>query len=162
MEPLTMLSTALAVAKTLRDLAKSSQPSIEEIRASIGELHEALNDLSGAVVDGRRREAELGDEMRRLKDELSSLRDWKTILSEYRLESVGPGVLTYVHEQSKGDPTTAHWLCQPCADAGHKAVLQCTSRAVSCTFTCPRCKNGLRASEEASKSLGAEPYAMSL
>ena len=85
MEPLTTLSTALAVAKTLRDLAKSSQPSIEGIRASISELPEALNDLSGAVVDGRRREA---------------------------------------------------------------------------GFTCPRCKNGLSASEGASKSLGAEPYAI--
>lgn len=163
MEPLTVLpalSAALTTAKALREMAASGESSMEDIQASITELHADLSVLAGA--DGRQREAELTDEVHRLKAELSGLRDWEKVLSEYRLESVGQGVLAYVHQPTKSDPSAAHWLCQPCADAGHKAVLQCTNRSVSCTFTCPRCKNSMFVSEEAAKHLGAEPYAPSI
>ncbi len=165
MEPLAVLpalSAALTTAKILREMAGSGEASMEDIVASITELHADLNVLAGAVADGRQREAELTDEVHRLKAELFGLRDWGKVLSEYRLESVGQSVLAYVHQATKSDPSAAHWLCQPCADAGHKRVLQCTNRAVSCTFTCPRCDYSISVSEEAAKRLGAEPYVPSM
>ena len=95
MEPLTVLpalSAALTTAKTLREMEASGESNMEDIQASITELHADLSVLAGAVADGRQREAELTDEVHRLKVELSRLRDWEKVLSEYRLESVGQGV----------------------------------------------------------------------
>lgn len=150
MEPLTALSTTLAAVKTLQDLLKRNGPSAE--------VQRALADLLGALIQAQQREAEMLDEIRRLRSELSALQDWGKVMGDYRLESVGRGVLAYVHQPSKGDLSTAHWLCQCCADAGRKVVLQCVSRAVTSTFKCPQCGFTLTAGDEASKTLGAESY----
>ena len=150
MEAVTTVSAALSAAKTLRDLLKHGQQSTE--------VHSAFAELLTALADAQQREAEMLDKIRRLESELSTLRDWSEVMAEYRLESVGHGVLAYVHQPSKSNPGTAHWLCQCCADAGRKVVLQCVGRAVTSTFKCPQCEFTLTASEKASKMLGAEPY----
>ena len=152
MEPLAMVSAALSATKNLRDLLKRGQPSAE--------INSAIAELLTALADAQQREGEMLNEIRSLEGELSTLRNWNTIMADYRLESVGEGVLAYVHQPSKGDPTMAHWLCQCCADAGRKVVLQCISRAMSSTFRCPQCKFTITAGKEAAKMLGAEPYAV--
>ena len=141
MEPLTTLSTALAVTKNLRDLAKTNKP-------DMGKIRETLIELQGAVLDAREREAALADDNRRLRADLVRLRDWKKELSEYRLENVAPGAMAYVHQSSKNDPKTAHWLCQACADSGEKSILQIVPPTEPFgMFVCPRCKNCVKAKE---------------
>ena len=148
MEPLTTLSTALAATKTLRDLVKSEKPNIVAIRDATTALQDSLIDLQGTVLEGQQREATLADDKRRLANELSRLRDGQRDLLEYRLENVAPGAAVYVHQPSKGDPETAHWLCQPCADAGRKTVLQLApSTKTFGLFICPRCKGEVKARE---------------
>ena len=129
MEPLATLSTALTVTKTLRDLVKGDKPNMEEIRSATVALQDSLIDLQGSVLEGQQREAALTTEKRNLEEELTRLRDWQEQMSEYRLENIAPGASVYVHQPSRSDPETGHWLCQPCADDhGKTSVLQLAPR----------------------------------
>ena len=149
MEPLTALSTALSTIKSLRDLMKSDKP-------SMGELRETLIQLQETVLSAQEREAALVEDNRRLEVELTRLREWKQELSNYRLENVGFGAAAYVHQPSKRDPKTTHWLCQLCADAGRKAVLQHTLRMGVGMFKCPSCGSVVRAEGEALTAFSKE------
>ena len=150
MEPLTTLSTALTVSKTLRDLVKGDKPNMEEIRSATVALQDSLIDLQGSVLAGQQREAALTADKRTLEEELTRLRDWQKQMSEYRLENITPGASVYVHQPSRSDPDTGHWLCQPCADEDRrKSVLQLmpqgTRGASFGVFTCPHCKSTVNA-----------------
>ena len=152
MEPLTMLSTALTATKTLRDLLKGDEPNIEEIRNTIVALQDSLIDLQGSVLAGQQREAALAAAKRTLEGELARLRDWRKEMSAYRLENVAPGAGVYVHQPSRSDQRTGHWICQRCADAdGKKAVLQLVPQGTwgrsFGVFTCPRCESTVNARE---------------
>lgn len=96
MEPLTTLSTALTVTKTLRDLVKGDKPNMEEIRSATVALQDSLIDLQGSVLAGQQREAALTAEKRVLAAELARLGDWQNEMSEYRLENIAPGASVYV------------------------------------------------------------------
>ena len=150
MEPLTTLSTALTVTKTLRDMVKGDKPNMEEIRSATVALQDSLIDLQGSVLTGQQREAALTAEKRTLEEELTRLRDWQNQMSEYRLENIAPGASVYVHQPSRCDPDTGHWLCQPCADEDkRKSVLQLmpqgTRGASFGVFACPHCKSTVNA-----------------
>ena len=162
MEPLTTLSTALSVTKTLRDLVKGDKPNIEEIRNTIVALQDSLIDLQGLVLAGQDREAALTADKRTLEGELARLRDWQKEMSEYRLENIAPGAVVYVHQPSRSDPDTAHWLCQPCADEHRKkSVLQLvpqgTRGASFGVFTCPHCKSTVNARENRPGGVSESP-----
>ena len=152
MEPLTTLSAALTSTKILRDLLKGDKPNIEEIRNTTVALQDSLIDLQGSVLAGQQREAALAVDKRILEEELARLRDWQNEMSEYRLENIAPGAAVYVHQPSRSDPNTGHWLCQRCADEdSNRSVLQLVPQGTwgesFGVFTCPHCKSTVNARE---------------
>ena len=152
MEPLTTLSAALTSTSLLRDLLKGDKPNIEEIRNTTVALQDSLIDLQGSVLAGQQREAALAADKRTLEEELARLQDWQNEMSEYHLENIAPGAAVYVHQSSRSDPDTGHWLCQPCADEdSKKSVLQLVPQGTwgesFGVFTCPHCKSTVNARE---------------
>ena len=162
MEPLTTLSAALTATKTLRDLVRRDKPNIDEIRNTTVALQDSLIDLQGSVLAGQQREAALAADKRTLEEELARLRDWQNKMSEYRLGNIAPGAAVYVHQPSRSDPDTGHWLCQPCVDADSKiSVLQLVPQGTwgdsFGVFTCPRCKSTVNARENRPGGVSENP-----
>ena len=137
---LTTLGIALTATKTLRDLVTASKPDMERVRKTV-------IDLQVAVLDARERESALTEDTRRLEEELLRLRNWQKDLSEYQLENIVPGSAVLVHQPTKDDPERAHWLCQPCANAGKKSVLQRDNERYDISFVCPSCASRIQVDE---------------
>lgn len=137
---LTTLGIALTATKTLRDLVMASKPDMEKVRKTV-------IDLQVAVLDARERESALTEDKRRLEEELSRLRNWQKVLSEYELENIVPGSAGLVHQPTKDDPERGHWLCQPCASGGKKSVLQRDNDRYDISFVCPTCASRIQVDE---------------
>ncbi len=63
---------------------------------------------------------------------------------QYDLVEISPGILVYRAKRGpqigEGQAMPVHYLCQPCFDAGRKAVLIRTETSFDLTHQCPLCK----------------------
>ena len=126
------LAAALSALNGIRQTAEH----LVDVRDTnkLGEVKAALIaqfiEASERVLDLQHALANQRDEIRDLKDEIRTLKAAAEDRGRYKLAQVG-NERSYVYAaanlEETGEP--AHWVCQPCYDAGKKAVMQ--SRTLS-------------------------------
>ncbi|MDO4708548.1 MAG: hypothetical protein Q4B94_01800 [Pseudomonadota bacterium] len=126
MDFVSSLNTALSTLVSATTLAKGMMDARDftENAARLVELYQKLLQAHEQLLLSQQ-------EMDRLHTQIHSLTAQLADRGNYQLADLGGGVYVYQAIQA----ATPHYLCQPCFDAGRKAVLQ--NRGAWC---CPLCQ----------------------
>jgi hypothetical protein len=119
------LVTALTALHTGFGLAKVAFDSRDDAK-----LRSAMNDLSIKLTDALAKGLEVQTRALELQQENEKLRKQLVDLDAYVLAELRPGVFACAYKSSQGDPTPAHYVCQPCLDTGRKSILQTSTNGL--------------------------------
>ena len=108
---ITLLRTAIAA----RDESK--------IEAALSDLQTKYGDLGGMVIGLVEKSMSLQDALVMANHKNAELKLELAEQIKYKLKEVAPGKFAYFCEASNETGEPAHYLCQPCKDAGIKSVL---------------------------------------
>lgn len=144
---LSTISTALGAAKTaleVRDFIATG--------AEIAKVTQELLNLQQQFLAMNTSQFQLLQEKMTLVERVRELEKERANRESYSLVEVFPGSFVYrINDRPEaagsGEPVIAepsHFVCQPCFDKGHKAVLQ---RAGS-GWSCPLCKHWVRSKHD--------------
>lgn len=120
-----LLKTAIAA----RDESK--------IEAALSELQTKYGDLGAMVIGLVEKSMSLQDSLVVSNNENAQLKLQLAESIKYKLREVATGKFAYFAEAIDEPSEPAHYICQPCKDAGIKSILRLTKRGQSNVYICP-------------------------
>jgi hypothetical protein len=112
--------------KAAYDSAKAALQIAQGINSlnSETEKNAAIIDVQRNVVDAQRGLSSALETIDQLEREIARLKEWAKEKERYELRAIGDRAVAYAEKASIENPTTPHWLCQPCFDKSEKSAMQ--------------------------------------
>jgi hypothetical protein len=143
------LNGAVDIAKTMIGLHDA-----KAVEAKVLELNSKILDAQSTAFAANDERAVLLDKVRKLEEEISSLKAWGAEKDQYEFTEVSSGVFAYTPKPDTQRAKTFHMLCANCFDRGERTTLQATQeldmrRRV---HICPHCKSKFTIGEPVPRS----------
>jgi hypothetical protein len=134
------ISAAISSAKTALEIAKAANglANYNELVAAVSEVNSKLMAATAVALASQEKQAELAEQLAALKEELRSLRDWKSVAKNYTLQAVGVKKEHFAQVYKPAIPTSTarHWACTKCFREQKLYILNAHERHC---YKCPNC-----------------------
>ena len=132
------LKAAADIAKGIMDLK-----SMAEVQGKVIELQSAILHAQSSALSANADQAEMAEEIRRLKADLERARGWEAEKQRYQLFAITNGGVLYALKFDQRQPREpAHYLCTNCFELGRKTVLNIAGDKDGWTgWNCPVCRS---------------------
>ena len=154
MDP-SLISAAIGSIRAAKDLATAAV-SVRDwnlVATELAKVNEQLLRAQDALFSHNAQLLEMQQELFAAKDELRRAKETLAERGRYALSETSRGAWAYrerplpVDQNSNAanaDSSRVHYVCQPCFDAGKKAILQIGADLGGALLHCPLCKTRLR------------------
>lgn len=141
----TTIQGALGSIKAASDMVKSVMDTSKEIsaplRSELLSIREALVDAKEQTLAVRTEHEALVEEARKLKTQISNLKEWDREKERYTLSKVGDGV-AFALKEDAASGTPPHYLCTKCYNEGRKSILNPQKNNLHrVVLICPTCSS---------------------
>lgn len=138
------IGSALSSLKMIKDIiggiaSLKSEVEVNEVKV---QLQRALLEAFDALATAQQTQAERGQEVEKLREEIRKLEDWSGEREKYALRAVPGGAFAYMPHDAAATGEPAHWLCTSCFEVGRKSIMQpISSINGETTWQCQPCKS---------------------
>lgn len=124
------INSTISSIKTIGEIAKSfiELKSMSDVQAKVVELQSAILSAQDSAFSAHAERESLTNEVRILKEEISSMKSWEVQKKRYKLISPWPGSVVYALKESMKDGEPPHWICTQCYEGGKRSILQSRER----------------------------------
>lgn len=113
-----------------------------EIGRHVSEAYDLVIAGQVAAAQSNNQKAALAEEIRELKEELTTLKAWAAQKQRYHLATTEAGAMVYALKTSMSEGQPAHYVCTRCYEDGKCRVLQIAPskrNSQAYAFVCPVC-----------------------
>lgn len=136
-EAFSSLQAASQIVKAILDLRDA-----DLIREKSRELSSLLISAQSETLGVQSQLASAIEEVRKLKDRVMQMEDWRIEKARYELKEVVPGRFAYAIRETERGMQPPHCICAQCYERGFKSILQSEYLAAGRVdlLSCPACK----------------------
>lgn len=140
-----MIQGTIASLKFAGDVAKSllELKTLGDVQGKVIELQSAILSAQGSALSANAEQSAMVEEIRKLKEEIASVKAWQSEKQRYKLTNQwdGGGV-AYALKETMANGEPPHVICTKCYEDGRKSILN-PSRNVRgfLDYVCPICSS---------------------
>ena len=139
------IQAAIASTRLLSDIIKASKElrDSSELAAAVSEVNAKLLHVGGVALSGQEKQAELAERIRKLEQELISIKNWETNADKYEVLEFSTGLFAYVNKNKVPPMKSMHKYCAKCFKDHLETILQHQAVEVGRqrSLVCHRCKS---------------------